>query len=86
MTRSALPAFDGPDLAATVERLPPEGVDTLPFGAIRVDLTGSVRVYGTPDRRLSASGNHPRLGLHFFGTVVPCMGVASGFGLMPRSA
>ena len=29
--------IDAPDLAAAVERLEPEGINTLPFGAIRLD-------------------------------------------------
>lgn len=68
-----LPSFDQPDLARAVEGLPIGALDDLPFGAIRLDAEGVVRVYSGAERRLSGSGDRPRLGLHFFREVAPCM-------------
>lgn len=84
MTRPALPAFDDPDLAAAVERLPEDAVDALPFGAIRVDAAGLVRFYSAAERRLSGSGDRPRIGLSFFGTVAPCMDTPEFRGRIER--
>lgn len=68
-----MPDFDTPDLAAVVERLPPEVVDALPFGAIRVDAGGVIQTYSAAERRLSGSGDRVRVGLQFFAEVAPCM-------------
>ena len=73
MTSPALPSFDTPQLARTVEALPEAALDLLPFGAIRVDGAGIIRVYSGAERRLSGSGDRPRLGLDFFAGVAPCM-------------
>lgn len=80
-----LPGFDEPDLAAAVERLPPEAVDALPFGAIRLDAEGVVRFYSAAEARLSGSGARPRLGRAFFGEVAPCMDKAEFRGRIERA-
>lgn len=68
-----LPDFDEPDLAMAIEALPSETVDTLPYGAIRLNDDGKVEFYSAAERRLSGSGNHDRLGLDFFSKIAPCM-------------
>lgn len=68
-----LPSFDQPDLTRAVEALPVTVLDDLPFGAIRLDAEGVVRIYSGAERRLSGSGDRPRLGLHFFREIAPCM-------------
>ncbi|TDH62806.1 hypothetical protein E2C06_09780 [Dankookia rubra] len=68
-----MPSFDQPDLARAIEGLPVQALDDLPFGAIRLDAEGVVRVYSGAERRLSGSGERPRLGLEFFREVAPCM-------------
>lgn len=70
---SSLLGFDEPELALAVEALPDEAIDSLPFGAIRLDDQGRVVFYSAAERRLSGSGGHDRLGLDFFGTIAPCM-------------
>ncbi|MDO9712189.1 hypothetical protein, partial [Paracraurococcus lichenis] len=65
MNAFPLPSFDQPDLARAVEALPPEALDRLPFGVIRLDEAGVVRAYSAAERRLSGSGERPRLGLGF---------------------
>lgn len=70
---ASLPRFDQRDLARAVEALPVQALDDLPFGAVRLDAEGVVRVYSGAERRLSGSGDRPRLGLQFFREVAPCM-------------
>ena len=73
MNAFRLPRFEQPDLAGAVEALPPEALDTLEFGAIRLDAGGAVQIYSEAERRLSGSGDRPRLGLDFFSKIAPCM-------------
>jgi len=73
MTDRDLPAFDTPHLARAIEALPDAALDRLPFGAIRVDGDGIIRVYSGAERRLSGSGDRARLGLEFFTGVAPCL-------------
>jgi photoactive yellow protein len=60
-------------------------VDALPFGAIRIDAAGVVRFYSAAERRLSASGNRTRTGLHFFSQVAPCMDSPAFRGRIERA-
>jgi photoactive yellow protein len=85
VTTAPLPSFDQPDLARVVEALPVLGLDNLPFGAIRLDAEGEVRVYSGAERRLSGSGDRPRLGLHFFREVAPCMDTPRYRGRIERA-
>ena len=48
-----LPAFDEPHLAQAVDKLTPEQVHTLPYGAIRLDEDGKAVFYSDAERRLS---------------------------------
>ena len=69
----ALPDYDDPQLARAVERLTQAEIDALPFGAIKLNSDGLVVYYSDAERRLSGSGNHQRVGLHFFDQIAPCM-------------
>lgn len=69
----ALPGFDEPELAAAAERLTQAEIDALPFGAIRLDAEGVVRLYSRAEARLSGSADRARLGRAFFTEVAPCM-------------
>lgn len=66
------PDFDSPRLARAVERLPPEEIHRLPFGAIRLDAAGRVTFYSDTERRLSGY-RREALGALFFAEVAPCM-------------
>ena len=68
-----LPDFDAPDLAQAVAALTQDQIDALPFGAILVDNAGQVQFYSRAERRLSGSGERPRLGRAFFTDIAPCM-------------
>lgn len=73
MNALRLPRFEQTDLASVVEALPPETLDALDFGAIRLDAGGTVQFYSEAERRLSGSRDLPRLGLDFFASIAPCM-------------
>lgn len=68
-----LPEFDTPHLALAVEALSAEAIDSLPFGAIRLDDEGIVTYYSAAERRLSGSGDRARIGIEFFTKIAPCM-------------
>ena len=66
---------DMPDLAAVVEKLTPEQINALPFGAIRLDASFKVVFYSDVERqasgyRLDADGRP------FFLEVAPCLNTA----------
>src|SRR5687768_2023939 len=73
MNAVRLPHFEQSDLASAVEALPPEALDSVDFGAIRLDADGVVQLYSKAERRLSGSGDLPRVGLDFFTKIAPCM-------------
>lgn len=85
MNTARLPHFDQPDLASAVESLPPDALDTLEFGAIRLDDGGTVQIYNLAERRLSGSGDLPRMGLEFFSSVAPCMNQPGFRGRIERA-
>ncbi len=79
------PSFEDPDLARAVEALPPDALDSLPFGCVRLDVNGVVDVYSATERRLSGSGDRPRIGLLFFPEVAPCMNNEAFRGRIERA-
>ena len=68
-----LPAYDDAKLAEKVERMSEGQLKALPFGAIRLNAGGEVTYYSEAERRLSGSGDLPRIGLNFFHDIAPCM-------------
>ncbi len=66
-------SFEVSDLAAHIERLAPEQLDALPFGAIKLDRDGRVVVYSESERALSGYGTRPTIGKVFFTEIAPCM-------------
>ena len=80
------PSFGDPNLAAAIERLSPDEIDALPYGAIHVDQEGVVQFYSKAERRLSGSGERPRTGLAFFTRIAPCMDNDAFRGRIERAA
>ncbi len=66
------PDFLDPNLAVTIEKLSPEVVDALLFGAIRLNEQGTVQFYSESERRLSGY-TETTLGRSFFAEIAPCM-------------
>jgi photoactive yellow protein len=66
------PDFDTPHLAHAVERLSPQQVDVLPFGAIRLNPAGEVTFYSDRERRQSGYRKEA-IGRTFFTEMAPCM-------------
>jgi photoactive yellow protein len=64
--------FDTGGLAEAVERMRPEEVDALPFGAIRLDAAGQVSYYSEAERRQSGYRKEA-IGRTFFTEMAPCM-------------
>ena len=67
--------IDAPDLAAAVERLEPEGINTLPFGAIRLDPEFKVVFFSDAERRQSGY-RKDAVGRAFFLEIAPCLNTA----------
>jgi len=59
-------------LAEAVERMRPEQVDALQFGAIRLDAAGKVTYYSEVERRQSGY-RMEAIGRTFFTEMAPCM-------------
>jgi photoactive yellow protein len=73
MLVTGLPDFETPDLAAAVERLAPDLIDALPFGAIHLDGSWAVIVFNRAEATQSGYGTRPAVGRHFFTEIAPCM-------------
>jgi len=67
------PSFEAPDLARRVEAMNEQQRDALPFGVIRLDAGGVVRIYSRTEAALSGRKRRPTIGLDFFAEVAPCM-------------
>ncbi len=80
-----LPDFEAPDLAAAVESLPLEVVDSLPFGAIRIGADGKVKFYSKAERQLSGYAREA-VGLDFYASIAPCMNNAAFLGRIEAAA
>jgi photoactive yellow protein len=57
--------YEAPDLAARIEKLRPDDIDSLPFGVIRLDPEGVVLLYSATEARQSGYRG-PTLGKNFF--------------------
>lgn len=66
------PDIESPGLAAFLEAAPPEVVDRLPYGVIRLDAAGMVTLYSARERELSGYRKEV-LGRRFFADIAPCL-------------
>lgn len=67
------PSFDLPDLVHHIEKLDLPLVDALPYGVIRLDVSGAVSFFSRTERKLSGYGDRPAIGKLFFADIAPCM-------------
>jgi photoactive yellow protein len=81
---SAVPDFEEPHLAAAVEKLSPDQVHALPYGAIQLDPSGQAIFYSDAERRLSGY-RKTVLGRDFFLEIAPCMNNANFRGRIDRA-
>jgi photoactive yellow protein len=65
---------------SALDRLSPEDLDRLPYGAIQVDGDGVIRFYNRAEARLSGRDRDRVLGRNFFLDVAPCTNMPSFFG------
>jgi photoactive yellow protein len=71
---SSSTSFEARDIVASVERMSPAELDSLPFGAIKLDASGTVSLFSRTEAKLSGYGERPAVGKHFFTDLAPCMG------------
>ncbi len=77
-------SFETPRLAEAVERLPQEVIDTLPYGAIRLDTSGNVVFYSAAERQLSGC-TLDVMHRPFFTEIAPCMNNSGFKGRIDRA-
>lgn len=65
-------SFEHPDLAAELEKLTPEEIDALSFGAIRLDETGKITLYSARER-LDSGYRLEAVNRLYFADVAPCL-------------
>ena len=66
-------SIDDDNLLAEVQRLPPEALDALPFGVIRLDADGVVTYFSQAEAQQSGVGHRSVIGRRFFAELAPCM-------------
>ena len=71
-------------MAAAVERLSPDQIYALPYGAIQLDPGGHAVFYSDAERRLSGY-RKAVLGRDFFVEIAPCMNNANFRGRIDRA-
>jgi len=64
--------FQSPDLGRLLADTPPEVLDDLPFGVVRMDIQSIVEFYNRYESELSGISTDNVLGKHFFSEVAPC--------------
>lgn len=74
MRHSSDTSFEDPQIVASVERLSPAELDTLPFGVIKLDSSGKVSSFSQAEAAQSGYGARPAIGKNFFTDLAPCMG------------
>jgi photoactive yellow protein len=63
-----------------VGTMSPAELDTLPFGAIQLDPSGTILVYNKTEERISGRAAADVVGKNFFQDVAPCTRVKRFFG------
>lgn len=63
-----------------IDRMNPEGLDALPFGAIRLDRDGKILSYNMTESKLTGRDPKRVTGRNFFTDVAPCTNVQAFAG------
>lgn len=69
-----------PDILERVDGLSSVELDTLPFGAIQLDRTGTILQFNEYEANLSNKRAPEALGAHFFRDIAPCTNVKEFYG------
>jgi photoactive yellow protein len=64
----------------SIDRMSPEELDELPFGAIRLDRDGTILKYNMTESKLTGRDPKRVIGRNFFTDVAPCTNVQSFAG------
>ena len=64
----------------SIDRMNEHELDTLPFGAIRLDRTGKILSYNATEARLTGRDPKRVIGRNFFTDVAPCTNVQAFAG------
>jgi photoactive yellow protein len=67
-------------IVAEVGRLTIGDLDALPFGAIQLDLNGTVLLYNKTEERISGRKREDVVGRNFFVDIAPCTRVRRFYG------
>lgn len=64
----------------SIDRMSPEELDALPFGAIRLDKDGTILQYNMTESKLTGRDPKRVIGRNFFTDVAPCTNVQAFAG------
>ncbi|MDQ6828767.1 MAG: PAS domain-containing protein [Gemmatimonadota bacterium] len=65
-------AFDRWDIENVLAEMPPDEMDALPFGVIRLDANGKILYYSAREGELASRRHDDVIGKNFFDEVAPC--------------
>lgn len=72
--------IDADSIVAEVGALTMDELDALPFGAIQLDLHGTVLVYNKAEEKLAGRRREEVVGKNFFRDIAPCTRVQRFYG------
>jgi photoactive yellow protein len=73
-------SFEGVNLAELLPRIPDSVKDALPFGLVKLDLTGKILEYNMAEGDLTGVSPQWALGKNFFDEVALCTKTAAFYG------
>jgi photoactive yellow protein len=73
-------SFEGVDLSELLPRIPDSVKDTLPFGLVKLDMTGKILEYNMAEGELTGVSPDWALGKNFFDEVALCTKTAAFYG------
>ncbi|WP_020606023.1 PAS domain-containing protein [Spirosoma spitsbergense] len=64
--------FSEAGLGQLLNQLSDSSLDELPFGVVKMDLTGKVLAYNKAESRITGVAPEQAIGKHFFSQIAPC--------------